>query len=350
MQKMEHALLTGLLGVESPWAVTDVQISKSLSTVTAYIQQPPAPAGFFGRQKAAPAQRRLRWEHVGMAGWRCQIILTVREGEQLPSATWVGESTQPYTRGLQRSILDLLLAGATVEQLAVLLSLPFADLWRYKFRLDQGRESSKIATTAPQSLPSQKKPPPDAIYAVTEVPDEVHPVWLAVLLGQFPFDARMLSLRLLLTKLQRDAAMHGEADLHAQAAGEIHRYFTRNSAALRHELEQIRAHAGLFSVKPSRPDHAGSAVTRFDEITAERVFKLPEASDPLWLALIEGDTEIDVRVLGLRLLLVKLRTQLQNAGDDDLRMVKLVELHRYFSRNQLSLGHEIAQIQRWRGH
>lgn len=347
MQKLEHALLTGLLGVESPWAVTDVQISKSLGTVTAYIQQPPARAGFFDRQKAAPAQRRLRWEHVGMVGWRCQVILTVREGEQLPTATWVGECTQPYTRGLQRSILDLLLAGATVEQLAVLLSLPFADLWRYKFRLDQGQESSKIAATAPHGLPSQQMRPPAAANAATEVPDEVHPVWLAVLLGQFPFDARMLSLRLLLTKLQRDAALHSEADLHSQAAGEIHRYFTRNSVALRHELEQIRAHAGLFSVKPSRPE---SAATKFDEITAERVFKLPEASDPLWLALIEGDAEIDVRVLGLRLLLVKLRTQLQNAGDDDLRMVKLVELHRYFSRNQLSLGHEIAQIQRWRGH
>lgn len=350
MQKIDHALLSGLLGVESPWAVTDVQISKSLGTVTAYVQQPPARAGFFDRQKAAPAQRRLRWEHVGMSGWRCQVILTMREGEQLPTATWAGERTQPYTRGLQRSILDLLLAGATVEQLAVLLSLPFADLWRYKFRLDQGRESSKIAATAPHSLTSQQGRPPATVHAVMEVPDEAHPVWLAVLLRHFPFDARILGLRLLLTKLQRDAALHGEADLHFQAAGEIHRYFMRNSVALRDELEQIRAHAGTLAVKPSRPDRVVSAATTSDEGPASHAFELPEASDPLWLALIEGGAEIDVRVLGLRLLLSKLRTQLRNAGDDDLRMVKLVELHRYFSRNQLSLGHEIAQIQRWRSH
>ena len=84
--------------------------------------------------------------------------------------------------------------------------------------------------------------------------------------------------------------------------------------------------------------------------TPPPAFELPEPSDPLWMALLDGRCELDVRVLGLRLLLAKLRTQIQALSDDEVRMLKLVELHRYFTRHQSALGHEIAQIRDWRAH
>jgi len=49
-------------------------------------------------------------------------------------------------------------------------------------------------------------------------------------------------------------------------------------------------------------------------------------------------------------LLTKLRNQARAALDDDVRMLKLVELHRFFEKHQGALRHEIAQLQRWSVH
>lgn len=78
--------------------------------------------------------------------------------------------------------------------------------------------------------------------------------------------------------------------------------------------------------------------------------QLPAASDPLWLAVLQDDFPLEVKQLGLRLLLSKLRTQLRTTTDDDARMIKLVEIHRYFERNKTMLTHEIEQISRWASH
>jgi hypothetical protein len=71
---------------------------------------------------------------------------------------------------------------------------------------------------------------------------------------------------------------------------------------------------------------------------------IPDVRDPVWLALLDGSRQIDVRVLGLKLLLTRLRAQLEMISDDDVRMLKLHEFHRYFIKNRRLLAHELAQI------
>ena len=310
----DHMLFARLLGVASPWRVTEVLLSEASRTLTVRVELPPAPAGLFSRRPAAPVRRLLRWEHVALAGMRCKVMAALREGNVLPQAPWSADDGQTYTRGLQRQIMDLLLAGATPEQLAVLLRLPFADVWRYKFRLDQGHARPA------QAQPAPVLPPADA------------PVWMALLHDRVALDVRALGLRLLLAKLQREAALHGDADLHRQAALELQRYFERGQATLGHEIAQLAVLAAEPLVAAS-PSHA-----------------LPEPSDPLWMALLDGRCALDVRALGLRLLLARLRAQIHSLTDDDVRMLKLVELHRYFTRHQSALGHEIAQLRDWRAH
>ena len=71
------------------------------------------------------------------------------------------------------------------------------------------------------------------------------------------------------------------------------------------------------------------------------------SSDPMWQALLSGELDLDVRTLSLRLLLTKLRQQARGLQDDELRMLKLVELHRYFARHRAVLRHEIDQLRHW---
>lgn len=325
----ERTLFAQLLGVAPPWQVTEVLVSASSQTVTVRVELPPPRGGLFSRRAAVPVRRLLRWEHVALAGMRCKVMAALRDGDVLPQAPWTAEGDQPYTRGLQRQIMDLLLAGATPEQLAVLLRLPFADIWRYKFRLDQGQ-------TRPAAAPALALPAADAS------------IWTALLLGRVPLDVRTLGLRLLLAKLQREASLHGDADLHRQAASELHRYFERSQSVLRHEITQLSAVSADPRVVSPEPPSRPPAIAA--DGTPPPAFELPEPSDPLWMALLDGRCALDVRVLGLRLLLAKLRTQIHAVADDDVRMLKLVELHRYFTRHQSSLGHEIAQIRDWRAH
>jgi len=71
---------------------------------------------------------------------------------------------------------------------------------------------------------------------------------------------------------------------------------------------------------------------------------VPDVADPVWLQLIEGQRDIDIRALSLKLLMTRLRSQMEVITDDEVRMLKLRELHRYFVKNARMLGHELAQL------
>jgi hypothetical protein len=71
---------------------------------------------------------------------------------------------------------------------------------------------------------------------------------------------------------------------------------------------------------------------------------LPAANDPVWLAVLEGRLQLDVRALGLKLLLTRLRAQLDLIPDKEVRQLKVHEFHRYFSKNRHLLAFELDQI------
>lgn len=357
---MAHAdapWLAQLLGIRPPWSVQAVLTSADQRVITVQVgRHRPAPR-FWMRREAPVQLRHIRWEHLPILGQRCQIVLALAPDDFVPEAPWTGESGQQFSRALSRQVIDLLLAGATVEQLCVLLRLPVADLWRFKFRLDGGKPAAASAAPSAASAPTHpaapmaaapapaqpaaatmpaRRPADDPARHRTEqdVPPAASPLWLALLLGRVPLEVRALSLRLLLSKLQREASLHRDADLHGQAAADLHRYVLRNQTLLAHELAQLRVLSrGAGAAQPG-----GSRAA------------LPAVTDPLWMELLQGQRALEVRALGLKLLLSKLRGQIDRIHDDELRMVKLVELHRYFERNQAMLGHELAQIGHWHAH
>ncbi len=337
MANVDAPLLAQLLGIRPPWTVLAVLPATGQRLLTVQVgRQRPAPR-FWMRREPPPALQHRRWEQLPLLGMRCQVLLTLAPDDSVPDAAWTGEEGQQFSRALARQVIDLLLAGATIEQLCVLLRLPVADLWRFKFRLDGGGALASTARAEAPALAVSTLPaaaPTAAADGPAALPPADAPLWRALLLGRVALEVRALSLRLLLSKLQREAALHGDADLHAQAAGELARYVQRNQAMLAHEVAQLRALARGGGAADARARPGG----------------LPAATDPLWMELLQGQRALEVRALGLKLLLAKLRHQIAQIQDDELRMVKLVELHRYFERNQAMLGHELAQIGHWHAH
>lgn len=205
---------------------------------------------FWAPRKPAAGGQRLHWAHLPMAGRRCEVVLTLREGQPLPDAPWAGEQELPFSNALSRLVLDPMLEGATMSQLCRMLDLPLSDLWKYKFRLDHGsarppqareaREAREAARpVAPVVQPAAQRPPlpvpvppPVAARPIEltlaapraagdeTIPPEDAPVWLALLTGRQTIAVRALGLKLLLAKLTREAATHRDADLHRQAAAQ----------------------------------------------------------------------------------------------------------------------------------
>ncbi|HOY01906.1 hypothetical protein [Zoogloea sp.] len=72
--------------------------------------------------------------------------------------------------------------------------------------------------------------------------------------------------------------------------------------------------------------------------------RVPNLEDPVWVRLLDGSVKLDVRVLGLQLLLSRTRSQVAVIADEEVRMMKLRELHRYFVKNERMLAHELHQL------
>jgi len=71
---------------------------------------------------------------------------------------------------------------------------------------------------------------------------------------------------------------------------------------------------------------------------------VPDTTDPVWEKLLDGSINIDIRFLNLKLLLTKLREQMRVIDDNEVRMLKVYEIQRYFERNKPRLKHELLQL------
>ena len=76
--------------------------------------------------------------------------------------------------------------------------------------------------------------------------------------------------------------------------------------------------------------------------------RVPEPEHPLWASLLDGSTQLDIKLLSLKLLLAKLREQMRVITDPEVRMLKSYELQRYFLRYETALSHELDQLDRLR--
>lgn len=330
--------ISQVLGVAAPWQITDVRLLPDTEMVSVQIEQVENNKSFFwfSRRNNSPIQR-MRWEHISVAGRRCEILLLLRHNQSVPNEAWTGDHELPFTRELTQRVRIMLQEGISMSQLCHLLELPFSELWKYKYRFGVPKESK------PQTTPKEKKEVAETPVANVPAPPTVKNgtlppansiIWLLLLKGKLVLNVKVLSLKLLLTKALRDAQGHQNADLHLLAAQALYRYFERNQSMLVFEINQLaQAHQQQVIM------HKNTAIGI-----------LPDVSDPRWLALLQGDHKMDIQVLGLSLLLSRLRYQTKTLQDKETQNLKLKELYRFFEKNQSILHHEISQLQRWGMH
>jgi hypothetical protein len=109
----------------------------------------------------------------------------------------------------------------------------------------------------------------------------------------------------------------------------------------RFALDNGRAGGADFEA-PTRTAMPVPAASR--AVSAQDAGAVPDIADPVWLRLLSGEIKLDIKVLSLKLMLAKLRSQMDVIQDEEVRLMKLKELHRYFVKNERVLTHELNQL------
>ena len=235
MISIDKALLRQLLLIERPWEVREYRLDVRKRRCDVWIAQE-SERGWFGRPKAAPAGEAAVWQHLAIGPVRFHLHVTLPLGFESRGLGWMGETGMPFTRALAARVFALFGEGVSLQSVCTLLDLSLQDVWRYRYSLDTGRTGGG----EPEAPSRPAAPTAEPITASALVPDVTDPVWLRLLDGDMSLDIKVLSLKLMLTRLRSQLDLIHDEEVRMLKLKELHRYFVKNERVLTHELDQLR--------------------------------------------------------------------------------------------------------------
>lgn len=245
----EGILLGKLLQLREPWAVREYRIDPARQRMDVWVGVE-VQRGWFGRPKARIEEGPEQvWRHLDALGWRTFVHVVPPRNADLTSQQWTGAPDLPFTRAMAKRIFDLLNEGLELNSICTLYGINLDELWRFKFALDNGKAGIQVEKLARAASPAKAgasavAPAPDAavpqVAGEGGVPDVSDPVWMQLASGSIEPDIRVLSLKLLLTRIRSQMDIIQDDEVRMLKLRELHRYFVKNARMLGHELAQIR--------------------------------------------------------------------------------------------------------------
>lgn len=241
--------ISKLLQLREPWAVREYRLDPARQRMDIWVGVE-IQRGWFGRPKAGVEEGPEQvWRHLDSGGWRTFLHVVPPRNADLSSHPWAGAVDLPFSRAMAKRIFDLMNEGLELNSICALYGINLEELWRFKFALDNGKAGIQVdkpsstevsARTAPDAVAD---PGPGAARQATEdrnVPDVSDPVWMQLALGSIEPDIRVLSLKLLLTRIRSQMGIIKDDEVRMLKLRELHRYFVKNARMLAHELAQLR--------------------------------------------------------------------------------------------------------------
>lgn len=238
----EGMLLGKLLQLREPWAVREYRLDAARQRMDIWVGVE-VQRGWFGRPKARIEEGAEQvWRHLDSAGWKTFVHVIPPKNADLSSHAWAGQPDLPFTRAMAKRIFNLLNEGLDLNGICTLYGINLDELWRFKYALDSGKTGIQAEK---QGRETPAKPVGEAAGAAPasgdgEVPDVSDPVWLQLASGTIEPDIRVLSLKLMLTRIRSQMEIIQDDEVRMLKLRELHRYFVKNSRMLSHELAQIR--------------------------------------------------------------------------------------------------------------
>lgn len=247
--------LTQAAGIPRPWRVSQYRMDRVTKIVHLWITMHPLrpverKRSWFGLGAVQPATApapapasgaEMQWRHLNFMNFTCHVhtldLLDARHHE-LP---WFGQPGLPFSNRLSRQVFACLAEGLEMSAICEVLSVPFADLWKFKYALDQGLvkfeyTATKKAGSAGATVPAPLLRPASS----SNVPDVSDPIWERLITGEVDVEIKTLGLQLIFTKLRQQFNQQQDDDVKLMKLRELHRYVERNERSLAHELRQFR--------------------------------------------------------------------------------------------------------------
>lgn len=239
-------------GIPPPWRATRYRVDEVAKVAHVWITRHPLPdaekkPGWFGRGAAqratgAPAAGpEMQWRHLNCMDYTCLIHTVDELDERHHELPWFGQPGLPFSNRLSRQLFACLMEGMEMSAICVTLNILFADLWKFKYALDNGQvkfdympaKKTRPLAAAPSAplLPSAR---------AGNIPDVADSVWERLISGELNVQIRTLSFQLILTKLRQQVSLQHDDEVKLMKLRELQRYVERNERSLEHELHQLR--------------------------------------------------------------------------------------------------------------
>jgi hypothetical protein len=263
MTGIDKALLRQLLAINGSWEIGDYQIDLRKQRCDLWVG-PQIERGWFGRPKAPPPKTQPHtWQHLSYGSIRFVIHVQAPLGVDVSRLPWTGTPGMPFTNALAQQVFAMFNEGMSLPSICKLMHLSLNDVWKYRFAIDNGLVKSQAdpaarpaaappaptvpaqaAAAAPAVAAPAPLPIPVAVPAATNgsaVPDVADPFWLRLVSGDLKLDIKVLSLKLMLTRVRSQLEVITDDEVRLLQLRDLHRYFVKNERVLSHELSQLKA-------------------------------------------------------------------------------------------------------------
>lgn len=338
-----------VLGLSDPWQVEAVEIDQPSNRLDIYIGfGATGKKGLFGGSNQVQCSHchtdlprsgdydAVTLRHLPIAGLRTYLHVPppgAVKSDQPDCACmheWAAAGTK-FTEAMQEHVAIALQSAPTNQAAAKLAGISSSE----------AREISEATGIAPagneyaddeHAAAADHESHEFHIVDSSNVPDVSHKGWQRLINGELPIQTDSVALRMLLQRIRTNLEKNPSADTRRNGAHALRQFFVKNQQLLKREIDLLTADEPAFSHSTaSAAPAAGSS-------------SLPAESDAVWQRLIKGEQRLDTRVVGLQMMIERVRQSIERNPTEGNKLAGARILRQFFSKHQNRLGKEVAQL------
>jgi len=336
-----------ILGLSDPWQVEAVEIDPPSNRLDIYVGFGTGTRkGLFGSSQNLCPQchtelprtgdyEAVTLRHLPLAGLRTYLHVPPSGAVKSDQADcicmhdWAASSTR-FTEPMQEQIVLALQNAVTNQAAAKLAGVSSAEV----------REISEATGIVPPGREADSETPRAAAEPVEaheyqledtgKVPGTSHSGWQRLIKGGLPIQTDSVALRMLLQRIRGNVEKDPSQQTRLAGAQALRQFFLKNQQLLSREIEMLTA---------DTPDYGSGAETSPGMTTG-----LPPESAAVWQQLIGGKLRLETRVVGLQMMIERVRQSVERKPTEANRLAGARILRQFFAKHEKRLASEIRQL------
>lgn len=337
-----------ILGLTDPWQVQAVEIDQPSNRLDIYLGFGSSrKKGLFGGSEQgvcpacqttlppAGAYETITLRHLPLGGLRTYLHVppAATAGSEQPDCICMQDwsaAASKFTEAMQNYVVAALQATPNNQTAAKLAGISSSE----------AREISEITGITPAA--AAQSADSDAAAGRSQashdfelidsgnIPSADHEGWQRIINGDLPIRTDSVALRMLLQSIRSNVEKDPGDHTRRAGAQSLRQFFIKNQQLLKHEVELLRGDQSTMSSREVT-DSGTSSV-------------LPTESAPVWQRLINNEQRLDTRVVGLQMMIERVRQSVERNPTDANRVAGARILRQFFAKHQSRLSSEIGQL------